>query len=189
MSIRLSFELGSPISNNQNVLCYNLHESTVGQGNCSTIDLSLDQANLHFNFEKLQNELHGDLKLYSEVKIWGQSDLATFIAKLFFSGACGYEKVVLESDWKTVISKLSKPHTCLTQIEEVLKTENLLRLGLDMKISHIHWEGNHFADWLAGNHDNFPLGITNFSFPPNGLIGHAIFLTFSALCLSHVCWA
>lgn len=69
MSIRLSFELGSPISNNQNVLCYDLHESTVGQGNCSTIDLSLDQANLHFNFEKLQNESHGDLKLYSEVKI------------------------------------------------------------------------------------------------------------------------
>ena len=126
MSIRLSFELGSPISNNQNVLCYDLHESTVGQGSCSTIDLSLDQANLHFNFEKLQNESHGDLKLYSEVKIWGQSDLATFIAKLFFSGACGYEKVVLESDWKTVISKLSKSHTCLTQIEEVLKTENLL---------------------------------------------------------------
>lgn len=111
MSICLRFELGNPISKNKNVLCYDLHESTVGQGNCCTIDLSLDQANLHFSFEKLQNELHGDLKLYSEVKIWGQSDLATFIAKLFFSGARGYEKVVLESDWKTVISILSKPPT------------------------------------------------------------------------------
>ena len=78
MSIGLNFGLG-----NRNVLCYDLHKSMVGQGACCAIDLSLDLANLHISVENPQNKSYGDPELYSEVKIWGHSNQATFIVKFF----------------------------------------------------------------------------------------------------------